>query len=174
LVSIDATVEESDIETQCPATFVVPEHPSNGKTVFVSDSGCAVPCVNPYWTRDSWNSLTDAALAMPIIGTPFPLHHLLSLSTTSSPSPSPFLSPSHLHGLSPAGLVLCLLMAGFLLSDHDSDNKFLLLTYTLLSAVVSLWSIVVNARPVEDRFCYDNAIQFTGVTAPCYAPSPSP
>lgn len=53
------------------------------------------------------------------------------------------------------------MMAVFLVYDTKNENQFLLIIYTTLSGVVSLWSIVVNARPLNARFCYDNAIAFT-------------
>ena len=62
-----------------------------------------------------------------------------------------------------AGLILSLLMAVFLVFDTKNENQFLLIIYTILSGVVSLWSVIVNARPLDSRFCYDNAIAFTQV-----------
>lgn len=62
-----------------------------------------------------------------------------------------------------AGLILSLLMAVFLVYDTKNENQFLFIIYTILSGAVSLWSIVVNARPLNSRFCYDNAIAFSEV-----------
>jgi hypothetical protein len=49
-------------------------------------------------------------------------------------------------------------MGAALLWDKDLESRGLLSVYTLLAGVVSLWSIVVNARSSDERFCYDNAI----------------
>ena len=58
-------------------------------------------------------------------------------------------------------MILSLLMAVFLVFDSKNESQYLLIIYTILSGAVSLWSIVVNARPLN--FCFDNAIQFKQV-----------
>ena len=60
-------------------------------------------------------------------------------------------------------------MAVFLVFDSKNESQFLLIIYTILSGVVSLWSVVVNARPLNTRFCHDNAIQLNQV---CFAFQP--
>lgn len=54
-------------------------------------------------------------------------------------------------------------MGVILVFDTHNENKFLLIIYVMLSGVVSLWSIIVNARPTNARFCYDNAVPFQQV-----------
>jgi hypothetical protein len=61
-------MEESSTEVVCPATFVIPEHPEDRNVYWVTHSGCAIGCVNPYWLPHEWNQLAAAALAIPIVG----------------------------------------------------------------------------------------------------------
>mmetsp|Transcript_34278 Transcript_34278/g.47090 ORF Transcript_34278/g.47090 Transcript_34278/m.47090 type:complete len:711 (+) Transcript_34278:39-2171(+) len=122
----DANMDAASVAVVCPGSFVVPANPQDPNVQWVEDTGCAVPCVNPYWLPEDWTRLTDAALAIPIVG-----------------------------------LVLCLVMALALVWDDVLESRPLLALYTLLSGTVSLWSIVVNARPAQDRFCRDNAVNLS-------------
>lgn len=69
-------------EPDCPAGFVVPEHPDDPNVQWASGTGCANACKSSFWTHSEWEKMIRMGTSMPIIGTVFGMIMLIYLFVT--------------------------------------------------------------------------------------------